>query len=149
MGLDASAPPSRPLPAAPAAPSKEPWWHALVILALLGSIVALVFAAVGALSPGPPQVSLRTFELPPTGCSGSTDHIVFPMDVELSNDGGPANVTMRAYVDGMPALIDGVNETFSLFVPGPEGFASAQFFVNGPDCVDHAVYVNIVSAVPA
>ncbi len=125
------------------------WWHGLVVLALLVAIVALVLAAIAAVSPGPPQITMVVFPQPPRTCNPTTNGYPYTVDAELSNDGGPAWVTLRAYMDGVPAPINGVNATITTYVSGPEGAGDASFTIYAPDCNPHAVYVDIARVVPA
>lgn len=139
---------SRGEPAKPSA-TRTPWWRGLAVLGLLAVMVVLVLAATAALSPGPPQVTMFVFPMPPLGCPRTAQGYAYSIDAELSNDGGPARVTLRAYMDGAPALINGTDETITAYVSGPEGSGYADFTIYAPDCSWHAITVDIVSVVPA
>ncbi len=112
-------------------------------------MIVLVVAAVDAITPGPPEVTMMLFQDAPTGCDETTNHFIFPLEADLLNDGGPAAVTLRAYLDGVPALINGVNDSVSVYIGGPQGSASVRFTVAARDCALHAAYADIVSVVPA
>ncbi len=120
-----------------------------MVLGLLLVVAGVPLAAVAALSPGPPRVSIVVFPMPPRSCVPSTDGYPYGVDAELSNDGGPAWVTLRAYLDGVPVPINGGSATITTYVSGPEGSGFAEFTIYAPDCNPHAVQVDIVRVVPA
>lgn len=121
----------------------------MAVLGLLSLMFFLLSAAIAALSPGPPGVRMTVFQRAPIDCSTSLNGAPYSVDAELDNAGGPAWVTLRAYLDGAPALINGVNETITTHVSGPVGGGYAEFTIYAPDCNWHSVSVDIVSVVPA